>query len=1415
MTNRICDYVNKRYKTHISIGEISYDGWSYFSLRQAKFGDQKTDTTFYAGRVQFNILGLQLDSTHFILNDVVVDEGLCKITTYKDGTYSLNVIYSFFNPNDTVKSTSTIPFILEFRNVECMDSRFMYVDSTKDYGTDDFDPFRIHFYEANVRSKKFTVYNDSLHFDVRNLSVKERSGFSVTRMNGLVSISDKIIQLDKLDLLTPNSHIKNYVSLNTKDYDSYDYLYDSVVFNVNLQQSEVDMKDLSYFLSALKEYHYKTKISATVKGTISDLSVRNIVALIGSETKFTGNVKMKGLPVVEETFMDINADYCSSIRSDLEQISAMKLPDVIGDLGKIVYRGHYTGFYNDFVSYGVGETQFGNVETDINMKLNPKTMLSKYSGNFVFDHFNLGALLKNNKIGVLSLNADVDGEGFDLNTLNSNFNFQIAQIDLFNYNYTNTQIKGRVKHKKLSAFFDIQDTNIILNTQLNVDFSKTYTHVELDGNVGYSDLKDLHLNNQKITMSTDLFADFHFKNLNDNYGVMKVENVNYTKDRVSYVINELVLESEMGKEELVKLNGDFIKATVKGQFSLTDLSDQLIYWTSSLGGAYFKPKIPVKNPEQNFKLDLKLISTASISPLLFPGYNASNVELHAEVNSSDKSYSVLGFAGLINLMDYQFTNTTLKMEETDASHLNLLLGIKQFGKADTLYIGDFALKADASLNLCNLQFQVSDTNSLLMGSSKQSLLFSDKEVLIDILPSLIGTNGSKWENRQGKNISLNAERISITDFTLFNANQILKVDGYYSFGQGKRDVNINLQDFDLKNINLLLPDLSIATGGITNGFLNYKKIGQREVILSKLKLLNFSLDQDTLGDYDIATGYRENDQKIAIDFESLKGKINNLKGTGIYGVQDNILDLDLIFNESEVNAFQAFVKDYAKIYSGKASLKANLKGHPDDLKLKGNIYLSNAKFKIEYLQTIYTLPNANFVLNEDNIKINPFEAFDVNKNKATVSGVINHNGFKKFSYHIKVDDFKSLQVLNTNEKDNELFNGLAYASGDLDLIGSESKVQMNINVKSEKGTKIMINPFGISDDEEFSIINYVDNDTIRLSTAKAKNIPFGIGINLNINATPNAEIQMLFDTKSDDRIKAKGSGKLNLKLSPDGEFLMFGDYEVSEGDYRFSALNVVAKKFDLRSGSRISWTGDPMGGDLKIIGVYKLRASLGEIVNMSNAPDPKVRVPVECLINIKGSIDKPQLYFDLNFPDLQSSITGSAASELNAVVANFRKEPEIMNQQMLFLLISGSFIPLTNSINNAANGLGSQTVSDLLSKQAAGLLGKIVPGIDLNVDLLNATDVKLSRTVVLSASKRFLDNRLELQGSYATDNTQSNFSAAYNIKKNGNTKLKLFNRTGFDPIYNRNVVTSGLGLFYKKESDRFIDLFKKQNPIYF
>jgi hypothetical protein len=50
-------------------------------------------------------------------------------------------------------------------------------------------------------------------------------------------------------------------------------------------------------------------------------------------------------------------------------------------------------------------------------------------------------------------------------------------------------------------------------------------------------------------------------------------------------------------------------------------------------------------------------------------------------------------------------------------------------------------------------------------------------------------------------------------------------------------------------------------------------------------------------------------------------------------------------------------------------------------------------------------------------------------------------------------------------------------------------------------------------------------------------------------------------------------------------------YELKEGSYEMN-FNLIKRKFDIKSGSYILWTGEPTAADINITAVYKTRLHL-------------------------------------------------------------------------------------------------------------------------------------------------------------------------------------------------------------------------------
>jgi hypothetical protein len=264
-------------------------------------------------------------------------------------------------------------------------------------------------------------------------------------------------------------------------------------------------------------------------------------------------------------------------------------------------------------------------------------------------------------------------------------------------------------------------------------------------------------------------------------------------------------------------------------------------------------------------------------------------------------------------------------------------------------------------------------------------------------------------------------------------------------------------------------------------------------------------------------------------------------------------------------------------------------------------------------------------------------------------------------------------------------------------------------------------------------------------------------------------------------------------------------------------MNLFTKKFTLKPGGKISWTGDPVAGQMNIVGAYNVRTTVADIVagatNDERESLKQQRIPVECLLYVKGSLLNPDIKFDMNISDVSGSLPGNTVSELQNTLRVWRNENELMTQQVISLLLFGRFTP-TNVQNstgptNLSAGVNN-TLSGFVSAQATNFIQQLIPGLDVNVDYHTGNESVRGRTIV-SASKRILDNRLEIQASIDPINTYQNFLTQYNLTRSGNLKAKAFSRAQLDPIYNRNINTNGVGLYYRKEFDSFSNLFTPKN----
>jgi len=1387
-----------------------------FSMDNVYWGDQKNDTLFYVQHLTFNLGGFDFDSLRLSLNDVKAEGAYCKIVTYPDHTFNIAVLFNILDPNDTVPGPQK--FKLYFNHTTLTDSHFSIVDSTKVFEKQGFDGFNQDYKHINLVANDFWIIGDSLNFDLKNLSCIERCGIELIKLSSKVTIAYSGIKATELLAETKYSHITNKFEMVYNGWDELADYNDKVNMIANLRGVKLDMRDIGFIAPFFKDNKQVFMIDGKMTGPVKNIKGRNLVINFGGNSRFEGNINLNGLPDINETFIDVKADNAVTNVADLEYLVGNILSDEYAHLGKMKFKGHYTGFYNDFVAFGQFSTNLGEISSDINMKLNQPDSLPTYSGKISLTNFDIGAILGMEKIiGRTTLQASIKGKSFDLKTHESKFNSEVKYLFVNGYNYQNVNINGLINKKIFEGKLTLNDPNAKMDFNGTIDLRTDFKKFKFKASINDADLLALKLQNTNNVFSTNIDIDFSYKNIDNNHGTIFLNDILFVTDSFNHRFKQVKAETRFdGINKLIKIQSPVFDLEMKGEFTLVDLPSNVRNIMNSMFPNYVK-SANRKLGSEDFTYKLAIQNSDFFSDVFYPELRVYNMNVEGKLNSDKNFLSMNGVISNLIYDELAIKNFALKLGVENGLKGQIITGADEVLYHDTSLMKDFAMLTNIQKNRATNYIKITDSTNKINADIFTNIDFQNEAINMVFNPSTITYRKTIFTISDSSILSINDSNLFCHHFKLSQGGGDVLLNGFYDFNDMHK-LNIDMNNINIGLVNTFLPKLDIKFGGKLNGTIVLKGVNHQNYLNTLAQIDNLTLDNDTFGNFSLSTNYSEKQQRFLGYAKSLNSKLNNFEAGGyISTAADKEMNVNVVLEESDIRFIQPFLKDFVLINDGNVSAKCKITGTVSKPEMDGEIQLSKINFRVDYLKTTYKL-NSTLTFDNDIINIKPTIVVDEFGKTGLIDGKISHSMFTDFGLDITASKLDHFHLLNTKAKDNTMFYGTAFGTGTVHVSGVVNSILLETDLTTNKGTAVYIPLVSGSESGEGSFINFVNKDTL-IKVVLTKSVePLGFELNCIIHTTPDADFELILDERTGDKIKGKGTGTVKLELTKLGNFNMYGQVVVEDGEYSFTAANIFKKKFALLRGGTLSWNGDPMQTQMDIQGMYFLRkVSISELVSSSttssgtNTSDSKV--PVECLLYVKGSLTSPEIKFDLNFPELQSSIGTNNLTEIQNVVRTLRSEPDLMNQQVMSLMLFGKFVPLTGNNTNSSNTLNSgyaTTLSGILTSQANNLFGNIIPGLDFNLDYQNATDVTKSRTI-FSASKKFYNNRLEVQTSYDPQfANNANISTQYNISKDGNLKIKAYSKNTNDPIYRTPALTQGIGLYYRNEFDTFIELFSKQ-----
>ena len=1436
LAKKVASVLSDKLHTEVSIGSLQITFLLDVILEDVLVKDQHKGVLLSADALLVDMNDVFFERNLISLNNIILHKSTVNLIKYK-GEKKLNYqfLLDYFNSTDTTKSKGSRSWKIWIASLNLINSNFTYQNQNKQLADKGIDFNDLGLTDINAKIDNLLMIKDTIYANINSLSFKDKSGFVVKNFSTSAKVSPVGIIADDLRLETTETSLAIDLAFNYNSYDDFDNFIDKVKISALFKPSRIYLNDIGYFSPEFFGMNNKINVAGEIKGNIANLKGKDFQFLYGKSTYFLGNFNISGLPNIESTYIHFNIRNFFTCQYDLQNfelptssgIQHLSLPDEVVRLGNVRFKGAFTGFYNDFVAYGDFITDMGKITTDITLRKNHTTNQIEYDGKVASTNLNIGNILAlPDEFGYISMNATVSGSGLDADNAALNMKGTIASIDFRNYHYNNIQVEGNLAKKKFNGYMKIDDENVKLDFNGTVDYSKDLPSFNVKSKIENLRMSKLHFmdlsSDSLSSLSTELELDFAGNTIDNIQGTIHAENTSFVYKGAKHFMSNFLFSNtaEKNGDKSLKLRSDYIDADISGNFMFNDL------YLSSL--KFIKDYMPsysswIKEnldsiPEQNFVYFIKLKNTSSLCELFMPDLTVSpNTVLKGSYNTKQSLLDLNITSALTTYQNMKFKDFFISGKTKD-SRINVNIGCEQIAFSDSIGLDNVVFKSVTRNDSINYKLIWENANDNIKNSGNiiGFLSFYQRPRFeLKFLDAKLVINDTAWTIDPGNDISFDSSSINIKDLLFSTESQHLKING--SVSQNPADLlHINFENFNVSDLDMLNSYTGVDFDGYLNGNVDVSNIYKSPNVVSDLTINDFYVNKDRLGKAILITTWDDLKKAFTINADIIyEGSTGSNKPISIAGSyyperkKDNF-DLELELTNFKLKLLEKYLSSFSSNFKGYATGRLKLKGTPAEPDLQGHLFLMVKGFKIDYLNENYSFTDSVIVTNNafsfDHIVIN-----DSYGDTAILDGSITHKNFKNMKFDLAIRPY-NLQCLNTDASMNSMFYGKAYVSGLVKISGDVNNIKMDIDAKTEKNTHLFI---PISSESEIS-----DNDFIRFTSKKVQisktddyNVDLsGITLNMDLDVTPVADVQIIFDSKIGDIIKAKGSGNLRMEITTKGDFNMYGDYVIDQGDYLFTLKNVINKKFTIQKGSSLKWNGSPYDAYADITAVYAVKAALSDL-NGDTSSTYKKRIDVDCLLGMKDKIFNPTISFDLDLPN-----SDEATKTLVKSIVNNEQE---MNQQIFSLLILNRFT-MPGKIPNVNSGLGS-TSTELLSNQLSNWLSQISRKVDVGVNYRPGNQMTSDELEIMLATQIFNDRMsIDVNGGVSgtqgnngkTSNIVGDVNIEYKINKDGRLLVKGYNKSNtVDMLNNNSPYTQGLGIFYRREFDTFGELLKRRKKI--
>ena len=964
-------------------------------------------------------------------------------------------------------------------------------------------------------------------------------------------------------------------------------------------------------------------------------------------------------------------------------------------------------------------------------------------------------------------------------------------------------------------------------------------HLDLTGSIAQLDLYKLKLTKSPLFVTSDFNIDVRDLDPDRFTGNIVLKDLGFGVAADSMIrIDSLAIEShyDLDSNKFFDVSSEVFMAHVDGQFRVLSLPNYFINYFTAFNPKMAK-KLGLKEKENlpfaHFNYTFDIINSSGLLALVAPTIDTIR-DLHLEGwLHEDNGFFMKGNAPQLTIGNASMQNVNL-YANADGSYTNIV------ASHDGLQVGKLSLSpltvfADLERDTLYYTLNEVDYESFLDQINIEGKMYVyDNQWQTQLYNSALQIFGQDWSISDQNFIRFNNKKILVRNLDLRHNDEYIKIKSV----NDENGLLIELQDLPLAQVNRIIKYEKLNFDGLISGAIKTSNIKTLDGLNADISVPDFSINEDDYGEFSLSANSEGPGAPVFLDLQIIKGKQKLLgdarvilpnRAQGIKGSIKSNVDVQKFPSKFIEYIVTNGLSNTTGIFDGKLSGNGPL----NDPLLAGYLDIPASSFKVDILGVTYYIQNQRVNINSDIIDLTDVEISDKFGNTAQISGGLTHHNLAKLGFNASLRSNEIL-ILETTKADNQIYYGTVYGDVAAYFSGTVAKPIIRVNASNRPNSRFIINT---DNDEQSGGLDFIvfDTDTSTLDIDLGSAVT-GVDLTIDMSVNRDLDFQIILDESTRDIMRGTGRGDMIFKYSPAGEISLFGDYTIEQGEYLFTysvgGLVPVNKPFRIRSGSKLTWSDDPLDANIDVRADYVVVASpynlIAGQVGAVLEEEARRKTDVALELILQGSMLQPDINFDINFPE----VTGQLRSTVEIELERLKSDQTEMQNQAASLIIFRDFVNndlnAASSINVVANTL-SEWLSNQVSYYLSGIVGELTDNWDFIDDIqfdvgyrLPSGEFSTAAGVIQSRSEVgigtriiMFDRRLEasIKGDYVNSNSTSsnvpssyfntNFELDYLLTKDRRWRLRAYFIQ--DQIQTGRRARTGFGLAWRREYDNLED----------